>query len=104
MSEQDELQAELKTIVRSENTLAEQLAIVIENETGLEVGTRENIEEVIVQIEERIRQTGYAISLLDEERHIVPLQALQDINEFYHLPALQNARERLEQVQYNNFE
>ena len=93
---------ELRTIVRSENVLAEEIAVVIEDETGLEIGTAENALEVIRQIEERIEQTLYAISLLDEDLHIVPLRALQNLNENYHLPAICNAQDRLEQIQQNH--
>lgn len=82
------------------NILAELLAVKMQDLMGLEVGTRGNIEEVIIQIEERISQTNYAISLLDEERHIVPLMALQNLNENYHEPALQNAKERLQQASF----
>ena len=98
----DGSQEELRTIFKSENILAELIAVAIEDELGIEIGTPENAEEVIAQLQERILQTQYAISLLDPELHIVPLTALKDLNVFYHLPALQNAREKLERAKWNN--
>lgn len=95
---------ELRTIFKSENILAEQLGVLIENLTGFEIGTVGNAEEVVTQLELRVEQTIAAIDLLDEELHIVPITALRNLNENYHLPALRNARKRLEQAQYNNFE
>ena len=67
-------------------------------------GTVENAEEVVTQLELRVEQTIAAIDLLDEELHTIPVTALRNLNEGYHLPALRNAQERLEQVKYNNFE
>ena len=99
-----DLSEELRTIVRSENVLAEDIAFAIESELGLEIGTRDNIEEVIEQIEERIEQTNFAISLLDEQLHVVPVMALRNLNENYHLPALRNARKQLEQIKWNHIE
>lgn len=89
---------ELRTIIRSANTLYENLAVAIENETGLSVGSRENIEETIAQIEGRISQTQDAINLLDEELHLIPITALKNLNENYHIPALNNAHNRLRQA------
>jgi len=99
----DEFQAELKTIVRDENILALQLADMVENLTGFELGTVENAEEVVTQLELRVEQTIAAIDLLDEELHIIPVTALRNLNEGYHLPALRNAQKRLEQINQKDF-
>jgi hypothetical protein len=94
----DQVNEEFRTIVKSENTLCEDLGVVIENEMGYEIGTLENTSEIVKQVLERISQTSFAISLLDPELHAIPLTALKNLNEHYHLPALQNAQERLRQA------
>jgi hypothetical protein len=94
-------QEELKTIVKSQNLLAEDIAVAIENDMGFEIGSIENLNEVIRQLSERVSQTLSAISLLDEEKHIIPLNALINLNENYHIPGLQNALERLRQVKWD---
>jgi hypothetical protein len=94
------IQEELRNVIRSENVLAEQLASSIEELMGMgfEVGKVSNSIEVVRQIEERIAQTRFAISILDDEKHAVPKRDLQSILDNYYYPALENAHNRLRQA------
>ncbi len=72
----------------------------IEREHGLPVGSRLNLESVIRNIEGWIRQTREALDLLDERRHFHVVWLLRSNLQNYYEPALQSARQRLEQATF----
>jgi hypothetical protein len=93
------IEDELRTI-KYEPILDIQLGAKLESEHGLPMGSRENLEQVIANIELRIKDSLDALDILDDKKHFFSKDTIRFVLENCFEPCLKSAQEKLEQIKW----
>ena len=92
-------QDEFKTIT-SAPIFDIQLADLIEQQYDLQIGSRENLELVVFNLEDRIAQAEDVLTLCTTEKHYHIMWTLKYLIETEFKPALEAAQAKLEQAAF----